>query len=231
MARKNSEAKGPGRLRQMWDVFQMTRRLDKRAIWYLLAAFLVPVVAGVVLAILLAEGNPLTMALWIVAGALAGLLAALIVLGRRAERAAYSQIEGQQGAVGAVLRSSLKRGWRGDEQPVAFNKSRDAVYRAVGRGGVVLIAEGPYSRTRRIVEEERRTVNRLAPNVAVTVIKVGPDEDAVPLRRIARAMSRIKPTLSRAEVLAVSKRLDSMTPAMPIPKGVDPMKVRPQRAR
>jgi len=231
MARNKSDAKGPGRLRQMWDVFQMTRRIDKRAVWYLLAAFLVPVVVGVVVAVLFADGNPVTMVLWIVAGVLAGLLLALIVLGRRAERAAYSQIEGQQGAVGAVLRSSLKRGWRGDDQPVAFNKSRDAVYRAVGRGGVVLISEGPASRTRRIVEEERRTVNRIVPNVAVTVINVGPDEDAVPLRKIARTMAKIKPTLSRAEVLAVSKRLDSITPAMPIPKGIDPMKVRPQRAR
>lgn len=231
MARKKSDAKGPGRIRQMWDVFQMTRRIDKRAVWYLLAAFLVPVAAGVVLALAFTDGGPLTMVLWIVSGVLAGILAGLIVLGRRAERAAYSQIEGQQGAVGAVMRSSLKRGWRGDEQPVAFNKSRDAVYRAVGRGGVVLISEGPATRTRRIVDEERRTVNRIVPNVAVTVIHVGPDDDAVPLRKIARTMSKIKPALSRAEVLAVSRRLDSISTAMPIPKGVDPMKVRPQRAR
>ena len=75
------------------------------------------------------------------------MLLALIILGRRAETAAYSQIEGQPGAVGAVLRSSLRSSWRGSEMPVAVNgKTQDAVYRAVGRGGVVLISEGPQSR-------------------------------------------------------------------------------------
>ena len=37
--------------------------------------------------------------------------------------------------------------------PVAVTKSQDAVYRAVGKPGVVLIGEGPQSRTRRMLEE------------------------------------------------------------------------------
>ena len=68
---------------------------------------------AILLAIFLSDGNVFTMVLWIVAGVLAGVLLALIILGRRAERAAYSQIEGQPGAVGAVLRSSLRKSWRG----------------------------------------------------------------------------------------------------------------------
>ena len=161
---------------------------------------------------------------------LGGVLAMLIVLGRRAEKAAYSQIEGQPGAVGAVLRSSLKRGWIASEMPVAVNgKTQDAVYRAVGRGGVVLISEGPRTRTARMLDEERRLVSRLGGSIAVTVVSVGPDEDAVPLHKLARRLTRIKPTLTKAEVLAVSRRLDSMARKAPIPKGVDPTKARPQR--
>ncbi|AGW41630.1 hypothetical protein O159_15810 [Leifsonia xyli subsp. cynodontis DSM 46306] len=232
MARKDKSTKEPGRLKQMWQVFQMTRRYDDRAVLYIVLGIVLPILVGVALAIFLTDGNVFTMVLWIVAGVLAGVLTGLIILGRRAERAAYSQIEGQPGAVGAVLRSSLKRSWRGSEMPVAVNgKTQDAVYRATGRGGVVLISEGQRTRTQRMVDEEHRKVTRVLPNVPVTTIAVGPDADAVPLHKIPRTLSKIKPTLTKAEVLAISNRLQSLEGSMPIPKGIDPLKVRAQRAR
>lgn len=233
MARKDSSAtKEPGRLKQMWQVFQMTRRYDSRAIWYILAALLLPTIAGVIVSIVFSDGNVLTMVLWIVAGLMLGVLLGMLVLGRRAERAAYSQITGQPGAVGAVLRSSLKRGWRGSEMPIAVNgKTHDAVYRAVGRGGVVLISEGPKTRTNKMIDEERRKVSRVLPNVPVTTVSVGPDSDSIPLHKVSRTLAKIKPMLTKAEVLAVDNRLTSLGSQMPIPKGVDPFKVRPQRAR
>ncbi|WP_104178167.1 DUF4191 domain-containing protein [Cryobacterium sp. Y50] len=226
----SKKPKKPGRLKQMWQVFQMTRRYDSNIVWILVLAFLIPVLISLALALLIPGSNVFTMVLWIVAGVLAGILAMLIILGRRAEKAAYSQIEGQPGAVGAVLRSSLKRGWVGSEMPVAVNgKTQDAVYRAVGRGGVVLISEGPKTRTTRMLDEEKRKIVRIGGNVGVTVISVGPDDDAVPLHKLARRLTRIKPTLTKAEVLAVNNRLNSMGTKLPIPKGVDPMKARPQR--
>ncbi|WP_426624328.1 DUF4191 domain-containing protein [Leifsonia sp. McL0607] len=232
MARKDKSTKEPGRLKQMWQVFQMTRRYDDRALLYIVGGIALPILAGIAMAVFLSGGNVFTMVLWIVAGVLAGVLVGLIILGRRAERAAYSQIEGQPGAVGAVLRSSLKRSWRGSEMPIAVNgKTQDAVYRATGRGGVVLISEGPKTRTQRMVDEERRKVTRVLPNVPVTTISVGPDADSVPLHKIPRTLAKIKPTLTKAEVLAISNRLQSLENPMPIPKGVDPMKVRAQRAR
>lgn len=222
--------KEPGRLKQMWQVFKMTRRYDKNIVLLMVLGFLIPVVVALGLALLLTPGNGFTIALWVVSGVLAGVLAMLIILGRRAEKAAYSQIEGQPGAVGAVLRSSLKRGWVGSEMPVAVNgKTQDAVYRAVGRGGVVLISEGPRTRTARMVDEERRSVAKVGGNVAVTVIAVGPDSDAVPLHKLARRLTKIKPSLTKAEVLAVNNRLNSISKKLPIPKGVDPTKARPQR--
>ncbi|MFT2816416.1 DUF4191 domain-containing protein [Leifsonia sp. A12D58] len=224
--------KEPGRLKQMWQVFQMTRRYDSKIVLYMILSFVVPVIIGVALALVFSPGNALTMTLWIIAGVLAGILTMLIVLGRRAEKAAYSQIEGQPGAVGAVLRSSLKRGWVGSEMPVAVNgKTQDAVYRAVGRGGVVLISEGPQSRTNRMIEEERRKVTKVLGNVAITVISVGPDEDAVPLHKLAGRLTKIKKTVTKAEVLAMNNRLSSLRTTMPIPKGIDPMKARPQRGK
>jgi hypothetical protein len=226
-------AKEPGRLKQMYQVFQMTRRYDSTAIYWMVLAVIVPVALGVVLGLIFAQDNILGLILWIVAGLLGGVLLFLVVLGRRAEKAAYSQIEGQPGAVGAVLKSSLRRGWTASEMPVAVSpKTQDAVYRAVGNGGVVLIGEGPKSRTQKMLEEERRRVTRILPNVAVTFLHVGPDEDAVPLHRIPVKLARLKRNLNKAEVNAVSTRLSSLgRNSLPIPKGVDPMKARAPRPR
>lgn len=224
--------KEPGRLKQMWQVFQMTRRYDSRAVWIILLAFFLPVLLGILLGVLLGDGNGFVIALWIIVGVMAGLVAALAVLSRRAERAAYGQIAGQPGAVGAVLRSGLRGTWTGGEMPVAVNgKTQDAVYRAVGRGGVVLIAEGPSGRTKRMLDDERRKVTRILPNVPVTFVTVGPDADSVPLHKVPRTLAKTKKVLTKAEVLAVKNRLASLNTSLPIPKGVDPFKVRPQRSR
>ena len=219
-------------MKQMWQVFQMTRRYDPSSQWLLLLGFLAPVLVGLALALWLGEGNGFTIALWIVAGVLAGILLTLIILGRRAERAAYAQIEDQPGAVGAVLRSGLRGGWVGNEMPVAVNgKTQDAVYRAVGRGGVALISEGPVTRTKRMLDEEQRKVARVLPNVPITLISVGHDDGSVELHRLPATLRKTKRTLTKPEVLAVSNRLNSLQAPLPIPKGIDPMKARPQRGK
>lgn len=235
MARKEKPAKAakePGRMKQMWQVFQMTRRYDKSAQWWMLGGLLLGLAVGVLVGVLLGGGNVFLLVMWIIAGLFAGVLIAMIVLGRRAEKAAYGQIEGQPGAVGAVFKGSLPRGWSGSEMPVAANgRTQDAVYRAVGRGGVALVAEGPKSRTTRMLEDEKRKITRVLPNVPITVLYVGPDEDSVPLHRLAKQLRRVKKTLTQPEAIAVVNRLTSLGKALPIPKGVDPYKVRPQRAR
>ena len=225
--------KEPGRLKQMYQVFRMTTRYDKTAIWWLIAGFLVPVILGVVLALLLSRDQILGFVLYIIAGVLGGVLIFLIILGRRAERAAYSQIEGQAGAVGAVLKSSLRRGWTASEMPVAVSpRTQDAVYRAVGRGGVALIGEGPRSRTQPMLESERKNISRILPNVPVTFVYVGPDSESTPLYKLPSRLRTIKPALRKPEILAVSNRLNSLgRNGLPIPKGMDPSKTRAPRPR
>jgi len=224
--------KEPGRIKQMWQVFQMTRRYDSSIVWWLILCLVVPVGAAIVLGVLLG-GNVVGLVLFIIAGVLAGVLIGLIVLGRRAEKAAYSQIAGQPGAVGAVLKSGLRRNWTGSEMPVNVSpRTQDAVYRAVGRGGVVLIGEGPRSRTQPMLDKERTNVHRILPNVPVNVLYVGPDADSLPLHRIPGALGRYKNVLTKAEVLAVSNRLQSLGKnGLPIPKGIDPTRVRAPRPR
>ena len=234
MARPTPAApKEPGRLKQMWQVFQMTRRYDGTIVLFLLLAFLAPTGAGIVLAVIFGQGNPVLWILYIVAGVLAGILLTLIVLGRRAEKAAFSQIEGQAGAVGAVLKSSLRRSWTGNEIPINFNKTQDAVYRAVGKGGVVLIGEGPRTRTQPMLDKERANVRRILPEVPVHLIYVDArDPEATSLHRIVPTLSKYKRALNKSEIQAVSNRLQSLGKnGLPIPKGIDPQRVRAPRPR
>ena len=225
-------AKQPGRIKQMWQVYQTTKQHDRNLTLSLLLAFIAPIVVGVLVAALL-PGNWISWVLWSVTGVLLGILLVMIVLGRRAEKAAYQQIEGRPGAVGAVVQGALRRSWRGSETPVAMNpRTQDAIYRVVGRGGVVIIAEGPAERTKRLRLDEERKVRRVLPNVKITHIQVGPDEGSVPLHKLSRALLKIKPSLNRNEVQAVHLRLASLQSSpVGIPKGIDPNKVRSQRPR
>lgn len=220
-------------MKQLWQVLRMTVRNDRSALWLMLAAAILPVVAGIVLAATISAGNIIGAVLYVITGILTGILLFLIVLGRRAERVAYRQISGQPGAVGAVLKSSLRRAWQASEMPVAVTKSQDAVYRAVGKPGVVLIGEGPASRTRRMLEDERRNVARIVPNVPIHLLHVGPDADSIPLEKLPKHLNRLKKAISKPEVFAVNNRLVSLSKSnsLPIPKGIDPTKVRAPKPR
>ena len=241
MARRNDSTpkapkapKEPGRLKQMYQVFKMTRKYDPASVWWMLLGFVLPIAVVTVAGVLISGDNVFGLVLWIISGVLAGVLVFLIILSRRAERAAYSQIKGQPGAVGAVLKSSLRRGWTASEMPVAVSpRTQDAVYRAIGRGGVALIGEGPKARTGRMLDDERRKVSRILPNVPINVIHVGPDPDSVPLHRIASTLGKFKKQLSKAEIYAISNRLSSLKDksGLAIPKGIDPTKVRAPRPR
>jgi hypothetical protein len=219
---------------QLWRVFQMTRKADKALLPLMILAFVVPIALGIVLPMTLFPGGLFSMILWIITGVLAGVLLLLVILGNRAEATAYRQIEGQSGAVGAVLQNALRRAWQANEYPVAVNpRTRDAVYRAVGKCGIVLIAEGSKSRTSKLLNDEKRHIQRTVPQVSIHVIHVGPDEGSTPLLKLRKEMNSFKKELNKAEVLAVANRLESLKKPgdMPIPKGVDPFKMRAPKPR
>ncbi|UOQ58627.1 DUF4191 domain-containing protein [Leucobacter allii] len=225
------KAKRNGRIRQMVEVYRTTKVHDRNLPLALLLCFLAPVAVSLLLAWLL-SGAWFGWIVWPVTGILVGILLVMIVLGRRAEKVAYEQIEGRPGAVGAVVQSALRRSWRGSEVPVAINRNQDAVYRVIGRGGVVLISEGSRSRTQRMAADEERKIKRALRNVEVVHLYVGPDGDGVPLPRLSKTLVKLKPKLNRNEVAAVYNRLVSLQAApIGIPKGMDPNRVRSQRPR
>ncbi len=216
--------KKPGTMKRMAEVFSMTRRNDPNVVWIMVLTFLAVIAVGLLIGFLIR--NVVTMI--IIAVPLA-FLAALFILSRRAERAAFAQIEGKPGAAGAAM-SVLRRGWILKDEPVAVNpRTQDAVFRAIGRPGVVLVAEGPVNRVKQLVDAERRKMNRIVPGVPVHVVNAGRGEGQVPLQRVSKTMQKLKKNLTRQEVQAVDKRLSALGTRMPIPKGVDPFKARPDR--
>ncbi|MFV0435069.1 MAG: DUF4191 domain-containing protein [Leucobacter sp.] len=226
-----AKAKRPGRIKQMVQIYQTTKVHDRNLKWILLLCFIAPILVSLLLAWLLSD-SWFGWVLWPLTGVLVGILLVMIMLGRRAEKTAYEQIEGRPGAVGAVVQNALRRSWRGSEVPVAINRNQDAVYRVVGRGGVVLISEGDRQRTQRMAQDEERKVKRALRNVEVTHLYVGPGPDGIPLARLSKTLVRLKPKLSRNEVAAVYNRLSSLQAApIGIPKGMDPNRIRSQRPR
>lgn len=228
---KKDESKQPGRIKTMWQVFQMTRKLDSLALPLMILAFVVPVAIVTVLTLLFTESLFLQI-LWIVTAVVTGLLLALIIMGRRAESAAMKQMEGRPGAVGSVLKNGLRGTWQTSEMPVAVNpRTQEAVYRAIGRPGIVLIAEGAEGRTKKMVIDEQRKIGRIVPNVPVTVLQISAESE-VTLSKLTKTMRKLPRKISKPEVIQVTNRLASMGNLnLPIPKGIDPRKVRTGRPR
>lgn len=223
---KAQNNKPQGQFRQMLGIYKITAQQDKMAVVLSVGAFLIALIAAIVYSTTAFPGNVVNLVIFIVLGTLIGVLLSMIIMGRRAERAAYSRIAGQTGATGAVLGSQLRRGWRSSEMPVAVNpRSQDAVYRAIGPGGVMLIGEGNRGRVKILLEDERKKVSRVAPGAPINFIYVTNDEGATALADLAKTLYKSKKVMNRSEISAVAKRLESLGMNIPIPKGIDPSKL------
>lgn len=225
MAKKDPSK--PGRIRSIIQSYQMTRRSDPRIGWILLGWFAIAGAAAFAVMLLLFGG---TLIIPIVFGVLTGTLAALIVFGRRAQRAALSQIEGQPGAAAAAL-GMLRRGWKTDSA-IGFNKHQDVVHRLVGPPGIVLIGEGNPNRLRPLLSAERRKHERVAAETPIHEIIVGHGEGEVSLQRLVRHVSKMGRKLKPAEmtdVLARLKALDANRSNIPLPKGPVPTSMKGAR--
>lgn len=229
MARKantgSADAATPGRLKQIALTYKMTRKADPKV--GLVVAGVGIVVLGVLLAIGFLIGHPVYLG---ILGFVLALLAAAIVFGRRAERAAFGQMEGQPGAAAAVL-DNVGRGWT-TTPAVAMNRNQDVVHRAVGRAGIVLVAEGNPNRVKTLLAAEKKRMNRVVVDVPVTDIIVGDGEGQVPLKKVRTTMLKLPRVLSGPQVTAANDRLRAMGDLMsnmPLPKGPMPKGMRMPR--
>jgi Domain of unknown function (DUF4191) len=210
------------RWRQVVAAFKITRRRDSLLpLWMALAFF---AAFGVVLLVLTLLGGPIY--LNIPTALLAGLLGLMIVFGRRAQRAAFREVEGQPGA-GAWVLQSMRGNWK-VTQGAAVTAQLDTVHRVLGRPGVILVGEGAPHRVRTLMAQEKKRVARISGDTPIYDVLVGDEEGQIPLRKLSSHVTKLPRNLSPKQVSALEKRLAALggTKAAPLPKGPLPKSAR-----
>ncbi|MFW6090848.1 MAG: DUF4191 domain-containing protein [Actinomycetota bacterium] len=218
MARKDkaqeSGQEKVGRIAQIKRTYRMARRTDRWLGWITLGVMLLVLAAFVLVGFLV--GN-----LWLypLLGLPAALLGGAIVFGRRAERAAYAQIEGQPGAAVAAL-NTLRRGYE-TTPVVATNRHQDVVHRTVSKAGIILVGEGDSSRrVANLLAQEKRRHARVAPETPIHELIVGTGEGQLPLPKVTKTVRKLPRTLRGPELTELRSRLKALgTQPVPMPKG------------
>ena len=234
-ARSSAPEKRPGFFSQVRTLYTFTQKEFRWLPFLLIGILLLGIAVGLAIGFLIPPVAIWSVILWGLTGLMLGVLASMMTMTRLSTQAMYKKIDGMPGATGHVLSSSLGRKWSASEMPVGINpKTQEAVYRAVGRGGVVIVGEGARGRLTRLVNDERSKVQRVAAGVPVTVFYVGHGDGEVPIAKLAPAIKALPKKIDRATMAAVIKRIDSVSQSLsslPIPKDIDPTKVRAPRPR
>jgi hypothetical protein len=211
-----------GRLKQIRMVAKLVNQQNKKALPITVGA-----AAGVIVVFVLLGLFVGPLALYLPAGILLGLLAAMILFGRFAQQAQYSAIDGQLGAAAAVLQNM-----RGDwtvTPAVSGNRTMDVVHRAVGRPGVVLVGEGVPTRVAGLIAAERKKTERVAHGVPIHEFQVGSGEGQIPVSKLQRKVTTLPRALKPTAVSDLNYRLKALQPTMQMPKGPIPRGARQPR--
>ncbi len=156
-------------------------------------------------------------------------LGAFFFFTRLASSAAYASIEGQPGAGASVL-MSIRKGWT-ITPAVSVNKAQDMIHRAVGKAGIVLVAEGGYA-VRALLNDEKKKMERFAPGVPVHELLVGNEEGQVSVRKLQRQMKKFPKKLSTVQVRELRARLKAVGGMnIALPKGPMPKNMRMPKPR
>jgi hypothetical protein len=219
-ARKERRVARRERWTQVWQAFKITRERDSALIWWMLIALIgVAAVVFSLLFLLIGLFLPISIVLSLALGA----MVAMIVFGRRAQKAAFGEAEGQPGAAAWVL-NNMRGNWR-VTPAVAGNTQLDAVHRVLGRPGVILIAEGAEHRVRNLLSQEKKRVSRVVGDTPIYDVVVGTEENQVALRKLQAHLVKLPPNLTPAQVNTLEKRLQALggtraaMPHAPMPKG------------
>jgi hypothetical protein len=234
MAKKEKvrKPKGKGLFSQFREQVKFLKEVDPKAmplgIFFGILIFLVILVLGSIISGFAFLG----IVIWAILAIVTGYLTLLLTMTRRANSAIFKKYENEPGRISITVGTLTRRRWKGNNQPVAVNpRTKDMVFRIVGPAGVVLMAEGAKTSAKAMLEEERRKVQRLASGVTVHTFYSAQDGEGVPLGQLHKKISKLKRSLNRAEIAAVQNRLASIDSrsGLPIPKGIDPMKMRASR--
>ncbi|MGB0099420.1 MAG: DUF4191 domain-containing protein [Nocardioides sp.] len=216
---------------QFVETYRMAKRTDPRLGLWLLGVFVLGFAIGFSIFWILTDGV-IGMILSVVGGLMLGLLPTMIIFGRRAQRAAYAQMEGQTGAAAAALRM-LRRGWK-SEPAIAFTRQQDVVHRVVGPPGIVLVGEGNATRLRALLATEHRKHERVAADAPIHEVVCGNGPGEVPLPKLVKHISKLGRKVKPAEMTDILNRLkalDANRSNIPMPKGPIPTSMKGMRSQ
>ncbi|MGP4017183.1 DUF4191 domain-containing protein [Saccharopolyspora sp. 5N708] len=207
-----------GRIKQIFEAFKMQRREDKLLVPLMLGAFL-----GVTVVVFLVGMIWNVHWVFLPVGLAFGLLAAVIIFGRRVQANVYRKADGQPGAAGWAL-DNLRGRWVLN-QAVAGTAQLDAVHRLIGRPGVVLVGEGAPHRVKSLMSQEKKRVARLVGDTPIYEIVVGTEEGQVRLSKLQQRIMKLPRNIGPGQIDSIENRLAALAsrgnamPKGPMPQG------------
>lgn len=219
------------RRQQLVRSYKMAKKTDPKLGLFVFGSGLLGAVLGFGLIWLLPGEGLISWILTVVGAIMVGFLCAMIVFGRRAQRAMYKQMDGQVGAAAAAL-GMLRGKWK-VEPAVGFTKQQDVVHRVVGPPGLVLVGEGSSpARVRTLMINERRKHARVLGDTPVHEVMCGNGEGQVPLDKLLKHVQKLGRQVKPAEMTDILNRLkalDANRSAIPLPKGPMPTNMKGMR--
>jgi hypothetical protein len=213
-----------GRLKQIWMVCTFTAKRDKLFLPLVIAGFAVPIAAALLLILIVGFSW-----LWLVAAVLIGLLAGLIVLNLRSNKAMMIEAEGQPGAAAQIVQT-MRGDWR-VTPAIASTTQFDMVHLVIGRPGVILLAEGNPARVRSLLGQEKRRLSKVIGSTELHDFIVGSEEGQIPVKKLRMTLMKLPRTASGADVNALDKRLKALNARPQMPKGAVPKDMRPSKGQ
>ncbi len=207
------------RLKQIGMVFSFTAKRDKKFIPLTVLAAAVPLAAA---GVLVALGGAW---IWLVVAFTLSLLAVLIMLNLRSNKAMMIEAEGQPGAAAQV--AQMMRGdWR-VTPAIASTTQFDMVHLVIGRPGVILLAEGSPNRVRSLLGQEKKRLARIIGSADLYDYIVGPGDGELPIAKLRNTLMKLPRTITVKDVNALDARLKALTARPQMPKGAIPKNMRP----
>ena len=209
------------RLRQIGMVFSFTAKRDKLFLPLVIAAALVPLIAGTVIVTLGGSW------IWLVIGVMGALVAAMAVLSVRSNKAMMIEAENQPGAAASIV-ENMRGDWR-VTAGMAATTQMDFVHLVIGKPGVILLGEGNPSRVRGLLGQEKRRLSKVIGTAELRDFVIGRDEGQVPIAKLRVTLMKLPRTLSGKAVNALDLRLKALTARPQMPKGAIPKNMRPSK--
>ncbi|MEV0645266.1 DUF4191 domain-containing protein [Phytomonospora sp. NPDC050363] len=207
------------RIKQIGQAFTFTAKRDKVFLPLVIVAILVPLIAVAALVTFTELGW------WLIpVGILMSLLAMMIVLNLRVNKAVMNEAVGKPGAALALM--DMIRGWT-TTPAVQVNTHQDMVHRTISRSGVVLLAEGSPHRLKSMIAQEKKRVSRIAGSAPVYDYIIGEGEGQLSVRKLRTTLTKLPKNLTSKELAGLIKRLEAISArSAPIPKGPIPGNMR-----